>query len=326
MIRYNQFSNRFLAPDQGGPSGGTGNPGANQGGASNVDDGSATALTDPTAGLNLDDYDPATRKILEDARKGFATLQKNNEDLAKAKTQEEIQRKQFQSNYDQVKAEFDKLTAGKQSQEPSAKDKQLALMTGILAKRGVPAEQAKVQAEIMVEMMGEFGNQLKQEIGAGLTPMAHQFTAREAEFAWGSAVHNDKIGAMQIDEVAKEAWAQVETLVQQGQQVTQGTVENLVGMAYFKHLNKGGKPADMQQQQQQQQQVPQFLQMGRLTYPGAGAAPARPNPTDPNAARYPVDADTDAAVQAVLAKWAEGTGGVKAPGFRPPVGRSFSRK
>lgn len=322
MLRYNKFGGEifFAADTATGGGGSTGNPGANQGGGKD-DDGSATEIKDPTAGLNLDDFDPETRKIIEESRKGFAALQKRTADAEAAKQHEAGQKKQFQSNYDVLAAELQKLKGGQQQQQTDPRKVQLDKFAQILIGRNVPAEQAKVQAEIMLDMMTEFGGALKAEIGAGLGSMAHTVVAREAEHAWSAAVQMDRTGAMQIDEVAKEAWSQVETLVNQGQTVNSATVQNLVGMAYFNFLQKGGTSQQQQQQQQQVQQQPpqQFPQMGRLTFPGAGAQPFRPTVVDPNAPKYALDPDTDAALQTVMGKWATGQGAVKAPGFRGAI-------
>lgn len=325
MLRYNKFGGRifFAADTATGGGGSAGNPAANQGGGGAVDDGSTTEIKDPTAGLNLEDFDPDTRKIIEDSRKGFAALQKRTADAEAAKQHELNQKKQFQANYDVLAAELKKVTGGQQQQSQTDPRKvQLEKFTQILVSRNVPPDQAKVQAEIMLEMMTDFGTAIKTEIGAGLGPMAHTMVAREAEHSWSAAVQMDRTGAMQIDEVAKEAWSQVETLVGQGQTVNAATVQNLVGMAYFNYLQKGGNPQQQQQQQQQvQQQLPQFQQMGRLTYPGAGAQPFRPAAVDPNAPKHALDADTDAALQVVMGKWATGQGAVKAPAFRGAIKR-----
>lgn len=324
MLRYNQFSNRFFDPDKGGSSGGSGgssqgNPAANQGGAAE-DNGSASKFVDPTANINLDDLDAETRKVIEESRKGFAALQKQTAEVEAARLLEEKQRKQFQAGYDQLTAQIKKGQSQQQQTDP--KTEQLEKFTQILVKRGVTAEQAKVQAEIMLEMMGDFGTAIKAEIGAGLGPMAQTMVAREAEFAWGGAAHNDRTGAMQIDSVAKEAWAQVETLVQTGQTVNEAVVKNLVGMAYFNYLQQGGTPVPQQQQQQvQQQQVPQFQTMGRPPFTGGGHVAQRPVQHDANAPKYQLDSDTDAALQVVMGKWATGQGGVKAPGYRAPATR-----
>lgn len=319
MLRYNQFSNRFLDPDKGGPSGGGGgNPGANQGGASDVDDGSA--FKDPTAGINLDDLDKETRAVIEESRKGFAALQKRSADAETARANEEKQKKQFQAGYDQLAAQIKK---GQQQQQTDPKTEQLNKLQQILEKRGIVPEQAKVQAEMMLEMMGEFGQTLKAEIGAGLGPMAQAMVSREAEFAWNGVLQNDRTGAMQIDSVAKEAWAQVGTLVQTGQNVNEAIVKNLVGMAYFNYLQNGGQQQQQQQQPPQQNvnQPPQFQTMGRPPFTGGGHSPQRPPVYDPNAPKHVLDPDTNAALQVVFGKWANGQGGVKAPGYTPAVRR-----
>lgn len=318
MLRYRKYSRIFLAPEpSGGGGGSSGNPAAAQAGAVEQDNGSS--FKDPTAGIDLDDLPPDVRKVIEESRKGFAALQKQAADTEAARIAEENRRKDFQSNYDKLRIQVESLTnsGAVKNDDPAAE--QLKKFTQILVKRGVPEAQAKVQAEIMTEMMGDFGVELKKQIGADLRPFAATVVSREAESSWHQAVHSDKVGVLQHPDLAQQVWAQVQDMAQNGQQVTPQIVTNLAGMAYMDHLQKGGQPLGGNQQttvppqQQQQQQLPQ---VGRLTYPGAGAAASRPPTFDPSAARTVLDPDTDAALQSVMKTWANGQGGVKAPGLR----------
>lgn len=307
----------FLAPETGGGSGAAApNPDPQQ---QQSGGGSSTAFVDPTANLDLDDLEPEVRKIVEESKKGFATLQKQVADTEAARLHEENRRKDFQSNLDQLKAQMQKITGAVGGQQTGAdpRAQQLEKMAAILVKRGVAPANAATQAELMLDMMTEWGSAFKAEIGTDLRPFANSVVAREADFAWNTSMQSDKTGAMTIPTVAQTAWTQVQTMVEHGQQVTPGVVQNLVAMAYFAHLQNGGAAANQQQTvtPQQQQQLPN---VGRLTYPGAGASASRPQINDPGAARTTLDPDTDAALQVVFGKWAQGNG-QKAPGYREPA-------
>lgn len=312
MVRYNKYGSRiFLAPEAGGGSG-TGNSSANQAGAKEQD--GSTIEINPFDKMDFDNFDPATRKEMEVARDAFTTLQKGKAEAELGRQKEEQQRKQFQSQYDQTQAQLQKLNGQQQQIDP--KQAQLAKFKEILGKRGVPPEQQQVQAELMLELMGEFGATLKEQIGRDVLPFAQSVVSREAEFAWNTAIQSDSIGAMSIPEVVKVAEAQVIAMAGQGQQVTAKVVENLVAMAYMDHLRNGGAPAGQQQQQQQQQQVslPSF---GRTTFNGGGANTKLPQRVDPNAPRHSLDPDTDAALQTVLGVWAKN--GQKTSQYREPA-------
>lgn len=316
---YQSWTRIFLAPDTGGGSGGQA---PNQQQQQQQGQGSSTTFVDPTAGVDLDDLDPAVKKIIEDARTGFATLQKTVADTEAARGQEEERRKSFQSNFDKLQAQLKQLNGGQGGTDGAdPRSQQLDKLTAILVKKGVEPKNAAVQAELMHEMMQEYGQVLKAEIGADLRPFATTVVSREAESAWLQVQHNDKTGVIQIPEIAEHVWSQVKIMAENGQQVTPGVVENLLGMAYFNHIKNGGTPAGQQQQQQhqpvvQQQQLPN---VGRLTYPGAGAQARTPVTRDANAPRHTLDTDTDAALQTVMKDWAKGAGGVKAPDYREPT-------
>lgn len=301
MLRLTQkLGMKFLATGE--PSGGAGsvgNPNANQGGASETND--PASMADPFAGLDMDDLDPQVRAHLEKGKVQFATLQKRLADEAKAREQQENLARSFQGRYDQLQAQLGKVT----NQTPvdpaeAARQQQLDKMTKILVSKNVPAESARAQAEIMVEMMGEFATTLKGEIGRDLAPFASSVVQREAEFAWQQVLQTDNTGALQIPEVANATFAQVQTMVERGQQVTPEVVKNLTGMMYFDHLQKGGAIATSASQQVNSPQLPNF---GRTTFTGAGHAPTRVMPVDPNAPKHQLDSATNAALQSVMSKW-----------------------
>lgn len=318
---YKSWERIFHSPDTDPV--GAANPAANQGGGGGGGNDSLTTFTDPTAGLDLEDLDTDTRKIVEESRKGFAALQKQAADSEAARKNEELRRAHFQSNFDKVRVELERLNGGRQQQQADPRSERLAQLEGILVKKGVAAENAKVQAELMLDMMTAYGEGLKAEIGSDLRPFASTIIAREAEVAYGQSAQSDRVGALGIPEVAKIVQDQISEMVEHGQQVTKGVVDNLLGMAYFAHLQKGGQPPQQTTPVQQQQQ--QLPNVGRLTFVGAGSSPAQFRAPDPNAARTTLDSDTDAALQVVFGTWAKGDSGVKAPAYRPPAVKKGGR-
>lgn len=294
MIRYNKFSNIFLAQEGAtGGGGSAGNPAANQGGASDAGGGDVTV--DPFAGIDLDDLDPATRKVMEAAKTSFASLQVQAANEKKAREHSERLARDFQGKHDGLAAQLQKLTSG----GPPAGDPQVELLakfTATLVAKGVTPEQAKVQAPLMLEMMQTYGETLKGEIGRDMAPFAGSVLQNEALASWNAALANDKFGALQVPEVAESVWAQTQTMIGQGQSVSPATIKNLTNMFYMEHLEKtGGQPPTTMS--------PQLPNVGTLRYPGAGHSPSRPVVVDANAPRYTLDAGTNAALQSVMSRW-----------------------
>lgn len=320
---YKNWKRIFLKPDAdpAGGGGSQGNPGANQGGGA-ADDGSS-AFVDPTANIDLDDLTPEVRSVVEASRKGFATLQKQAADAQQARLAEEQRRKDFQSNYDKLRVQVEGLTRGGGNNGGGNTDPRAARLqqfTEILKKKGVSEQHAPAQAEIMLDMMENYGEALKAEIGKDLSPFANTIVEREAQFAWQQAVATDKTGALQNPELSQIVWDQVQTMAQNGQQVTAQIVHNLTGIAYFAHLQKGGNVLEPNQPNTMQPQQQPLPNVGRMTYPGSGAMPSRPGVNAGGNNATVLDPATDAALQTVLRAWSKGQGGVKAPGLRVPTG------
>lgn len=277
--------------NQGEPSGSgagsVGNPAAQQGGVSD----------DPFQGLDLEDLDPATRKVIEDSKAKFASLQKTVADKTAAVEQADKQAKHFQALYDRDLAEFKK---GHAPTPPDPQVEQIGKLTKILVSKGVSPDNAKVQAELMHEMMGEFASTIKADIGRDLAPLATSVVVREAELSWSQAEAQDRVGVFAIPDVTTQARTQVQALIDQGSQVTPQIINNLVGMAYLQHLQKGGAPAGASAEPMPQPQLPNI---GRSSFTGGGAQPFRPTVPDPTAPKHRLDAATDAALQTVYSKW-----------------------
>lgn len=318
---YKNWKRIFRFPDNGAnaTTGSVGNPSAGQAGGG-ADDGSSGGFQDPTAVLtDLDDLTPEIRKVIEDSRAGFATLQNQLKQTAADKLAEENRRKDFQSKFDQLQSQVKSLNGQtQQNQDPDAQS--LKDLEDILIAEGVDPKFAPAQARILHKTSAKMAEKLQAQIGKDLQPFASTIVSREAEFAWQQAVATDKTGALQNPEIAQTIWDKVQLMAQNGQQVNATIVQNLTGMEVFARMQNGTfNPSTPTTQVQQTQQQQQFPNVGRLTYPGAGNNTTRPVPFDPNAARTTLDPDTDAALQTVYREWNKGDGAVKAPGYRPPT-------
>lgn len=300
---YSRYGSRvFLDPHQGGPSGGGGaaNPAAQQGGA--PDAAGAASEVDPFAAINLDDLDAGTRTVIEDGRKKFAASQKELKAIqAKAEHDGQLARS-FQAKHDALQAQLQRLNGGAPppTVQDAAQQKLLHQFEKELIANGVTEAQAKVQAPLMLSMMTAYGNQLKAEIGQDLSPFANSVMQTEATNAWSQAVANDRLGALQDPAIATKVWTDVQAMVNARQPVDAGTILNLRNIYYASHIEAGGAPV---QPLPPTPVIPQYPQIGRPTYPGAGAVPFRQLPPDPNAARTVLDPATAAALEAVKSNW-----------------------
>lgn len=319
--KHDRFRSRIFLPPDIDPSGGGGNPGAQQGGAAG---GGGATTTNLFEGLDLNDLDPETKKQVEAANAKFATLQKEKEELEKKQKFSDEQARKFQSAFDQTQAQLQRLTGGGtsgQSPEEQAKEQQIVNYTAIIQQKapGLDPKVARVQGEMMYDMLGQHAQQIKADIGRDFAPFAQNLLGREAEHAFQEAAAGDATGALQDKDIAETVWAQVTELVKQGQQVTTGVVQNLIGMEAYKAAQTGKFQfgnGQQQQQQQQQSSMPQISQLpniGRLS--GGGNFPQRQQQRDPNAPRTgPLNADGQKALDAVLGNW--GKAAEKAPDYR----------
>lgn len=287
MVLYKNFNGKLLFPDTGGAGGGLGDP--NAGGAGSVE-------SDPFAGVNLEDYDSETRRILTQAQEKIARVQLQAELEQRANQHNERLAREFQGKHDSLAAQLQKLTSPN-PQDPAASltDK----FTAILQNKGVSAEQAKVQAPLMLEMMNEFGATLKHDIGRDLAPFAGSVMQNDATNAWNQALSTDKVGALAIPEVAENVWSHAQTMLQDGQAVNAATIKNLSSMFYIEHLEKTNSQP-MIPSPNPSRVVQNF---GPSRYPGAGVAAMRPAASDPSGPRHQLNSDTNAALQSVMSKW-----------------------
>lgn len=307
----------FLAPDSDPSGGSSGNPGANQGGANTGSGGGTT--TNLFEGLDLNDLDPAARKLIEAANAKFTTLQKEKDEAAKKVEEATRNERAYQSQLDQTKAQLQKLTGGVSGQSPEElqKEQQIVQYTATILQKapGLDPKVARTQGEMMYELLGQHAQQIRQQVGADFAPFAQNLLAREAESAFQEAASGDATGALQDEEIAKTVWGQVTELVKQGQQVTTGVVQNLIGMAAYQAAQTGKFQFGNGQQQQQSSMppIPQLPNVGRFT--NGGSFPQRVQQRDANAPRTgALNADGQKAMNAVLGNW--GKAAEKAPDFQ----------
>jgi hypothetical protein len=283
---YQDWKRIFHAPD------GTGAADANQGGAK------VEIVDDPFAKMDFNDFDPETRKLVEAAKTKLTSLQESV-------TQAEAKIKLGELQAQKLQSERDKLKAGTATPELTGREAHLATFQKILGARGVPETQRVPQSELMLELMEEFGKTLKQDIGRDLGPLASSVISREAEFAYSQAEQTDKLGMLQVPEVAKQVQEQITAMVQSGQPVSSQVVKNLASMVYTQHLEANGGTPNLQQSQSSV--LPNFG--GRVS--GNHAY----KPQQPQGKQASVlDADTDRALQVVMGEWFKS--GVKPKAYR----------
>lgn len=296
----------FLAPDGasgGGGSGPQGSPATGQGGHGGQP--VTPVSTDPFEGIDLDDLPPEVKEKLVKLKTGFATLQTNSQQSAQQLEAAQKTAREFQSRHDKIVADMQRMTGqGPQNPQQNAQQQLIAQVEKILVEKGIPPEQAKLQAPIHAELLALQGETIKREIGTGLQPMVGSMLQQAALGAWQNVQQSDRLGALQIPEVAEATWQGVQHLVQQGQEVTPDIVRNLRNMHYSNHIeNTGANPPPTTMQPPPQQQQPIYPQMNtRFTYPGVGGFVPPPVTFDPNAPKTTLNADTHAALAATFAR------------------------
>lgn len=298
MLVYKKYWMRFLNKDDGGASGAQA---SQQGGAAPSQ---TPTVRDPFEGVDLDDVDPVVRKIIEDSKAQFATLQKDAEEAKRIALQEKEQARKWQGRYDQTVAQARRLGDPNGQGDKETKDDVLVKnMEQQMLANGVAPEVAKTQAPLMAKLMTSYGETLKQEIGRDLAPMGHSVMQREAEQSWHQAMMQDQLGALRIPEIATAVWEGVQALINTGQPVTPATVINLRNMVYAEQLEKGTIALPNQPPRQMSQPTPPAYPSFGGSYPGAGAMPYLPTPPDPNAPRTVLNEDTRGALAATFAKF-----------------------
>lgn len=278
---------RYLNADQGG---------APASGDTSGSAGQTPSASDPFAGLNLDDFDADTRKIVEASKAQFVALQQNLKAEQDSKVKLESIARNFQSKADQLEAKIKQVSSG---QAPDPQAEKTAKIEALLVKRGVSAEMAKSQAPLFTEMFGEFADSIKSDIGRDLAPLGASVMHQAATSAWNQALQRDKIGALSNPEIAQKTWAAVQDSLNQGQGVTPESILALRNIYHTEHLENGGQ--QMSQHNYQQPPMPNFG--GPPNFSGGGFAPTRPPQQDANAPKHPVNTDTQKAIDAVTRQW-----------------------
>lgn len=300
FFNHNKGGRFFYTPD-GTPTGGggrTGDPGAGQGGGSSVPQGTGSAApVDPFAGIDFDDLPPEIKAKLTEAKTAFATLQTSGTQSAAQLEQAQRQAREFQSRYDRLAADLQKMQGGQPQQQQQDPQAQLiAQIEGILVKKGVAPDQAKLQAPIHAELLQVRDAALKQEIGTGLQPVVGTMLQNQATTAWQQVVATDRLGAFDLPEVAQAVWDGVQHLINSGQQVTPEIISNLKGM-HFSGFLENNPTHQIRNTPVNTPPPTQYPNMAtRFTFPGAGAQPHTPAVPDANAARTNLNDDTKAAL------------------------------
>lgn len=301
-----------LAPD-GNPSGGTGNPGAGQGGHQGQQ-GAPAPNADPFQGIDFDDLPPQVKEQLTKAKEQFATLQTQTTQSNAQLEAAQRQAREFQSRHDKLAADLQRLNGGNPQQQQGQNPQEILLgqVEQVLINRGVSPENAKLQAPIHAELLGIQAEAIKKEMGLGLQPVVGAVLQQQAQGAWQTAQSQDRLGALQIPEVAQATWEGVQYLVSQGQPVTPEAVINLRNMHYASHIEQNGNqppqfqpgnPTLNQPPMFQPPQQPQFPQIAtRFSYPGAGNFVPPSNQQDPNAPKHALNEDTRAALAATFSR------------------------
>jgi len=274
----------FLIPDGVAPSGN----------ASQQSQQSADQPADPFANIDFDMLDESTRAKLTSAKEQFATIAK----AVSQKDQELATARGAQSEADRRLAEFQRGQQQQVQTQPLTLEQEI---TQEYIEQGLEPEAAKRAAKIQAKVLGKFESRFKSEIGRDLQPMAQSVGIQQAAAAFAEAQQSDRIGAMEIPEVAQKVWETAQGMASNGQIVSKQILANLKGIYYTEHLEAGGKQAVAQPQQNQGQQH----QGTRFTFPGAGSfAQRQPQPTQQRGYGS-LDPETQAALDATLqsANW-----------------------
>lgn len=306
-ILKDSWSRIFMAPNNGGGTGGSGGSAATStdagqtGNASGNGSGDGSnGQTDPWASIDWDNLDDTSKKALEAVKGQFATLQTSVQ-------QSQQQVRQFQSEKDKTAAELNRIKqsiAGPTDATPVDSGKAFENeVARLMISEGVKPEAAAAQAPVMAKLLAAQRDMIMAEVGRGVAPIANTVYAQQAENAFNLARAQDRIGALQVPEVAQAVWQSCLELAQQGHQVTADTVNNLKAMHYMGHVERsGGAFASLQTQNPGVPAVPRLPNMttGGFNFPGATFHPQINAPTDSSAPRHALDSGTKAALQSVF--------------------------
>lgn len=287
----------------------------NTGGVSHGNDPSQQQLADPNQGqsqqstspfadIDKDLLDDKTREAITKAEQQFATI-----------ANQAKQSRDFQSRFDQTKAELDRLqnqvTRGeipsRQQQQAAPATFQDEIFQEYLA-NNIPEPQAKQLAAMNAKLYDRHAQRITGQIQQNMMPVISNVVDNNARDAFASVQANDRLGIFQNEEVAQQLWDRTQAMAKEGTLVTPEVVQNLGRIYWAQSIEKNGMPTSVNQQQQQQQPMDGFSQNGgngqqqqtRFTYPGAGMS-VRPLQFQNN--NRPVDAETAAAIGATVAGW-----------------------
>lgn len=275
----------FYGPEGGGGSGtGDGNNPDPKQQKPNEDD---EEFVDPFEGVDLDLLPEEARKAIEKAREDLKKVPK----LVK-------QTRGFQSNYDKVQAELQRLQrASEQSQQqpPNDPNKELTefdLIVKDYMEEGVPKEAAERAARIIMKHATRREGAIQQHIAKTVQPVAVSSSITEATQNFQQIAQLDK--RLAIPEVAQKVWERVEKNAREGKVMSPDMISNLGKVFYMDALDAGEIKIEAPEPVRQQQQ-PDINT--RFTFPGATASVQRPQ-TRTFSSTDDLDPETAAAVAA----------------------------
>jgi len=265
--------------------------------------------------IDMDSLDDEARGAVEKAKTDFATLQ------SRAAAAEELVRT-HQSARDRATAELDKLRKSATSSQPPVQTTEDRVFADLIASN-IPEPQARAQAKTLATILDKERQQIKAEFGRDMAPVVSITLENKAQQVFNHARATDRIGALQVPEVAQLVWNSCLELAANGQDVSVETVKNLASMHLGNHLEKtGGHFASLQTTNPQPSNgmpptpTPPFVPFnggfntgGAYSYPGAHLhSPSTPRVPDPNAPKHNLDATTAAALEQVKKVWQTGLG------------------
>lgn len=207
---------------------------------------------DPFAGISMDDLPDDARAAIEKAKTEFSTLQKNaTESDRKTQAAEGFARQQ-QSLADRARSVLQRHNLSIDGQGNGQQSTQLTPHDA-LVKQFVADGLKPEAAEAYAKMFDTAGAMQRDSILREMGPLASTVGGIQANQVLQSAEIQSP-DVFKVPEVAKHVRECVSNLVGQGAVVDKATVDNIVAMAWGKHIMAN----PMSQPQQQQQQVPRF--------------------------------------------------------------------
>lgn len=306
---YSRYGTHIMqAPDNGGGQGGggtppLGNPGANQGGGQQQS--GSVSPPEFMAGVDLNDLAPEVKEKVLAEKERFATLQKAHAESDRALLEQKQKASGYQSAFDKLRNQMQ--SAGFNPDGQPKNDPQADLLRNVTAElvaSGLAPEAAAKQAPVTVKLLNLQSETLKREIGTAFQPLVANVQQQNASNAFAQVAQNDRLGALQIPQIAQQVWDSIQESVQQGINITPEYVLSMRNIHYGNYIEANGGAPQPQQHQQQVQPTPATPTYPnvatRFTFPGAGGFAPAPVNQDPNGAKTSLNVDTRAALVATF--------------------------